>query len=335
MKTLFEPAKLKNLELKNRLVRSATWENVANLSGEIGGEAYRIYRELATGGVGAIVTGFTSVSPSDHYFGGMMRLSGDKLIPKYKKLTDIAHSEGCAILAQIAMGAFYRNSDEVAEDDMTPAEIQDAIKMFVDAAKRAELAGFDGVQIHAAHFFFLSRFISPYCNHRTDAYGGSTENRAKILLDILAGIKKNSPSLHVSIKINCNDFQRGGLDEDESLAVCKILAAAGIDSIEVSGNGTSVRGVRAYFNEGYFSPSAVKFAEEIDVPVIVVGGWRSRGVMEKFVRDSKIELLSLSRPLIREPDLPLKFQSGESVVSQCISCNACYSTPEHRCVFRR
>lgn len=338
MKTLFEPVELKNLKLRNRLVRSATWENVANMNGVIGGDAYRIYRELALGGVGAIITGFTSVAANDYYFGGMMRLSSDQLIPYYKRLTDIAHEEGCPILSQLALGAYYKRISgeliEVAEDDLTAEEIDTVVKMFVAAAGRAKAAGFDGVQIHAAHFFFLSRFISPHYNHRTDKYGGSPENRVRILLEILDGIKKIAPELHVSIKINSSDFERGGLDEMQSLEICKILAAAGIDSIEVSGNGTSVRGVRPYFNEGYFSIFAIQLAEAVDVPVICVGGWRSRGTMEKVLRDTKIELLSMSRPLIREPSLPKKFQSGESIASQCASCNACYSSPMHRCVFK-
>ena len=339
MKTIFEPVALKNLKLRNRLVRSATWENVANMNGVIGGDAYRIYRELAFGGVGLIITGFTSVAANDYYFGGMMRLSSDKLIPYYKKLADIAHEEGCPILSQLALGAYYRNflgTDfvEIAEDDLSAEEIDTVIKMFVAAAGRAEAAGFDGVQLHAAHSFFLSRFISPRFNHRTDSYGGSIEKRVRILLEIIDGIKKTAPEIHVSIKINCSDFQRGGLDEMQSLAICKILAAAGINSIEVSGNGTSVRGVRAYVNEGYFAHFAVQLAEAVDVPVICVGGWRSRGGMEKILRDTKIELISLSRPLIREPSLPKKFQSGETTVSECISCNACYSSPSHRCVLK-
>lgn len=339
MKTLFEPVKFKNLEMRNRLVRSATWESVANLEGVIGGDAYRIYRELAFGGVGLIITGFTSVAANDYYFGGMMRLSSDKLIPYYKKLTDIAHEEGCPIFSQLALGAYYKRISgeliEVAEDDLTTEEIDTVVKMFVAAAGRAKAAGFDGVQLHAAHFFFLSRFISPHYNHRADSYGGSPENRVRILLEILDGIKKIAPELHVSIKINCNDFQRDGLDEIQSLEICKILAAAGVDSIEVSGNGTSVRGVRTYYNEGYFSYFAIQLAETVDVPVICVGGWRSRGAMEKILRDSKVELISLSRPLIREPNLPKKFQSGESMASQCASCNACYSSPMHRCVFQK
>ena len=205
-------------------------------------------------------------------------------------------------------------------------EIKYIVENFVAEAIRAEKSNFDGVQIHAAHFFFLSRFISPICN--------KNKNSTEILIKILRGIKKNT-KLHVTIKINCSDFIDGGLDFDESLKICKILAENGIDSIEVSGNGTSVAGIKAGVNEGYFSKYAAKLVEEVKIPIICVGGWRSLAEMEKILRDTKIEFLSLSRPLVREPDLPNKFLSGESKVSKCISCNACYSTLAHRCRFER
>ena len=333
MKNIFDAVKLGNLHLKNRLIRSATWEGLAAQDGSIGDDTYEIYRELAKGGVGAIITGFTSVATNDFYFGGMMRLSDNKLIPHYKKLVEIIHTENCAAISQLALGAFYKNYSEVGENDMTTQDVRDVIKMFVDAAIRAEICGFDGVQIHAAHFFFLSRFISPRINHRSDEFGSSTENRAKILLDILNGIKKSAPKLHVTTKINCSDFTSGGLDEDESLMICKLLVDAGIDSIEVSGNGTSVGGIKAGVNEGYFADFAARLAAEVSVPVICVGGWRSRQAMEKVLNSTQIELLSLSRPLVREPDLPKKFLDGTSNVSKCVSCNACYRTPAHRCIF--
>ena len=126
---------------------------------------------------------------------------------------------------------------------MTVEEIHEVKDAFVNAAVRAEKAGFDGVQIHAAHFFFLSRFISPKVNHRADEYGKDTEGRIRLLLEILYEIKEKTPELHVTVKINSSDFTSGGLNEEESLVVCKRLAEEGIDSIEVSGNGTSVSGI--------------------------------------------------------------------------------------------
>lgn len=326
MKKIFENAMLGNLNLKNRLIRSATWENLAKIDGSIDEKTYKIYSKLAEGGVGAIISGFASVMSEDFYFGGMMRLSEDFLIPQYKKLTDIVHEKNCKIISQLALGAFYKNSVEISENDLTDADIKKIIEKFISAAIRAEKANFDGVQIHAAHFFFLSRFISPACNEN--------ENRTEILIKILRGIKKNT-NLHVTAKINCSDFVDGGIDFAESLRICKILAENGIDSIEVSGNGTSIAGIKAGVNEGYFSKFAAKLADEVKIPIICVGGWRSLAEMEKILRESKIEFLSLSRPLIREPDLPKKFLSGESKISKCISCNSCYRTPEHRCIFER
>ena len=328
MKNIFETVELNNLKVKNRLVRSATWEGLADIRGNIDENTYEIYRELAKGGVGAIITGFTSVSSNDFYFGGMMRLSNNVLIPQYKKLVEIIHAEDCKAISQLALGAFYdKNSVEVAENDLSAENIRDIIKMFVDAAVRAEICGFDGVQIHAAHFFFLSRFISPLIN------GDSTENRAKILIDILNGVKKSAPSLHVTIKINSSDFTSGGLTENESLYICKTLADAGIDSIEVSGNGTSVGGIKAGVNEGYFANFAAKLADNVKIPVICVGGWRSRQAMEDFLNKTRVELISLSRPLICEPNFPKKLLADKNCVSKCISCNACYRTPAHRCIF--
>ena len=333
-KQIFETAKLGKLTPKNRLVRSATWEGTALPDGGITDEAYEIYNELAKGGVGAIIMGFTSVADNDRYFGGMMRLSCDELIPQYLKLAELIHKENCPVITQLALGAFYRDGRQVEPDDMTVDEIRQVIDQFVAAAVRAKQAGFDGVQIHAAHFFFLSRFISPAVNRRTDAYGGSTENRMRILLNILSGIRAKAPELHVSVKINSSDFTWDGLNEMESLVICKALAAAGIDSIEVSGNGTSVSGIKPHVNEGYFADFAAMLAEHVDVPVIAVGGWRSLDDMEDVLKRTKIEFLSLSRPLLREPNWPNKLQSGESTVSKCVSCNACYSSRAHRCVFR-
>ena len=157
----------------------------------------------------------------------------------------------------------------------------------------------------------------------------------RILLEIMNGIRASTPTLHITVKINSSDFTFGGLNPDESLYICKILAENGIDSIEVSGNGTSVPRIRAHKNEAYFADFASRLAEEVNIPIILVGGLRSRDTMEKLLNSTNIELLSLSRPLLREPDFPEKLKANEDAVSTCISCNRCYSSDCHKCVFRR
>lgn len=267
-----------------------------------------MYEELAKGGVGLIISGFTSVADNDHYFNGMMRLSNDKLIAQYSRLTDLVHKHDCAIITQIALGAFYKGGRQIEPDAMSLEDIQTVVGWFIEAAKRAEQAGFDGIQIHAAHFFFLSRFISPRVNHRTDGYGGTTAKRAQILLDILQGIKQACPSLHISIKINSSDFTLGGLTETESLEICKLLDKHGIDSLEISGNGTSQDGIKPHVNEGYFVPFAAQVAQAVKTTVMVVGGLRSKDTLEQVLNKTNIALLSLSRPLVCEPDFPHKLQ---------------------------
>ncbi len=338
MKKIFEEFIAHNFRAKNRLVRSATWENLATPEGGICMNSYELYDELASGGIGTIITGFTSVDSHDQYLGGMMRLSEDSLIPEYRKLTEIIKKHDVMVITQLALGAYYTKGHddrfgEIDIDYMSTQEVYDVIEKFVEAARRAAEADFDGVQIHAAHFFFLSRFISPLVNHRSDEFGGSNAKRAKILVDIMKGIRKVAPQLHITIKINSTDAIPGGLTERDSLEICKILAAEGIDSIEVSGNGTSRTGVRNESDEAYFLPFAERLAEEVSVPVILVGGMRSKSVMERVLNNTKIELISLSRPFIRQPNLAKLMKNGETDHADCISCNACYRTDGHTCVF--
>lgn len=335
MKYIFETAQLGNLVLQNRMIRSATWKGLADEVGHMPEQLYQVYERLAKGGVGAIITGFTSVASDDLYFGGMARISADMLIKEHQRLVGICHDENTPVIAQLALGEYNgsqkRNMDI---DELTAADIGKVIELFVAAAQRAAMAGYDGVQLHAAHHFFLSRFISPACNHRQDEYGGDAVGRGKILLDILRGIKAAAPRLHVMTKINCNDFMAGGLRPEDSLVICQMLANAGIEAIEVSGNGTSVAGIRAGVNEAYFKDFAITLANTVNIPVILVGGHRSIENMEQILNEGKIEFLSLSRPLVREPNLPLRWQNGDTSPAKCISCNMCYQTPGHECVFR-
>jgi 2,4-dienoyl-CoA reductase-like NADH-dependent reductase (Old Yellow Enzyme family) len=333
MKSIFDKVTLGKLQLKNRLIRSATWEGLADSDGHMPEALYKIYNELAGGGVGAIITGFTSVADNDYYFGGMARLSNDGLIEEHRRLVGISHSHDCPIIVQLALGEYNGAYRDMDIDRMTAEDISAVREMFISAAVRGEKAGYDGVQIHAAHGFFLSRFISPAFNHRRDEYGGSAENRGRLVVEILKGIKERAPNLHVTMKINCQDFTPCGLTADDSMVICKTCAANGIDSIEVSGGGTSRSGIRAGVNEAYFRDFAAELVETVDVPVILVGGHRSVECMEKVLNDSKIACLSLSRPLVREPNLPNRWQNGDLRPAKCVSCNMCYQTPAHQCIF--
>ena len=213
--------------------------------------------------------------------------------------------------------------------------LQEIVGQFGNAAARAQKAGYDGVQIHAAHFFFLSKFISPAVNRRTDKYGGSQENRSRILVDILKDMRrKTGPGFSIIVKVNASDFVPGGLEAGEFLTTCKMLSESGIDAIEVSTNGTSVPGIKAGKNEACFREYAEALKQVVDTPVILVGGHRSIEAMNTLLNETGIEYLSMSRPLIREPNLIKRWMDGDTRPALCVSCNGCYRSPGHACIFK-
>ena len=337
MKTLFDTTTLRRLTLKNRIWRSATWLALADAEGNVTDEIVRTYEELAKGGAAMIVTGLTSILRNDAEIGGGAKFFAskankferydDRFIAGHKRLTDVIHKHGALVMMQTAIV-------DGPVDELTTEQVEEIVHLFGDAAHRAEEAGYDGVQIHAAHFFYLSKFISPLINHRTDRYGGDQRGRTRILYEILKDMReKTSPDFLITMKINSTDEYPGGLTVQDFLIACKLMADAGIDAIEVSGNGTSHTGIKAGQNEGYFRAAAMSLAELTDVPVVLVGGLRSIEKINQIFEETQIQYVSLSRPLVREPNLIQSWQEGDTRPSLCVSCNTCYRTPGHQCIF--
>ena len=233
-------------------------------------EIVRTYEELAKGGAAMIVTGLTSILWNDAEIGGGAKFFAskankferydDRFIAGHKRLTDVIHKHGALVMMQTAIV-------DGPVDELTTEQVEEIVHLFGDAAHRAEEAGYDGVQIHAAHFFYLSKFISPLLNHRTDRYGGDQRGRTRILYEILKDMReKTSPDFLITMKINSTDEYPGGLTVQDFLVSCKLMADAGIDAIEVSGNGTSHTGIKVGRNEGYFRAAAMSLAALVDVP---------------------------------------------------------------------
>lgn len=328
MKTLFDTTTLGRRSLKNRVWRSATWLALADAEGNVTDEIVRTYEELAKGGAAMIVTGLTSIMEHDAEIGGEAKFFDDHFIEGHKRLTDAIHKHGALVIMQTAIV-------DGPVDELTTEQVEEIVHLFGDAAHRAEEAGYDGVQIHAAHFFYLSKFISPLLNHRTDRYGGDQRGRTRILYEILKDMReKTSPDFLITMKINSTDEYPGGLTVQDFLVSCKLMADAGIDAIEVSGNGTSRTGIKAGCNEGYFRGAAMSLAALTNVPVVLVGGLRSIEKINQYLDETKIEYISLSRPLVREPNLIRRWQQGNTAPSLCVSCNTCYRTPGHQCIFK-
>lgn len=327
MKKIFDKTILRGIELKNRIWRSATWMALANADGTVSDGLIESYEQLARGGVGMIVTGLTSVTERDASIGGECKFYDDRFIAGHRLLTDAVHRHGSKILMQTAMV-------DGPVNELDTEQVMQVVAQFGDAARRAEQAGYDGVQIHAAHFFYLSKFISPLINNRNDRYGGDQRGRAQILVDILSDMRaKTSRGFCITMKINSSDEYPGGLTVKDFLFTCQLMAEAGIDAVEVSGNGTSRTGISPMKNEGYFRGPAMALASLVDVPVVVVGGFRSAEKIDNLINDTKIKYVALSRPLVREPHLVERWQNGDLNPSLCLSCNSCYRTPGHQCIF--
>ena len=345
---LFQPAKIGSLNIPNRFVRSATWEGLAAPDGGCTEELVRLMGELAAGGVGLIISGHAYVRPEGFALRGQLGVDRDECIPGLARMAQAVHGKGGRIVLQLAHGGVLAGTqltglpafapsreggpEKTRRREMTQGDIGEIVRAYAEAALRAKKAGYDGVQVHAAHGYLLSQFLSPWFNRRTDRYGGSVENRARIILEILAAIRGVAGGEYpVLVKVNSEDFLEGGLTREDSQQAALLIAAAGADAIELSG-GTLLSGrlspsrakIDTADQEAYFREAAKALKPKLRIPLILVGGIRSFEVAEGLVRDGVADFVSLSRPFIREPGLVNRWKSGDRRRASCLSDNRCF-----------
>jgi 2,4-dienoyl-CoA reductase-like NADH-dependent reductase (Old Yellow Enzyme family) len=389
MTSVFEPAAIAGISLKNRIIRSATHEGMADEAGCPTDKLKGLYVRLAKGGVGAIITGYAGIqNDGKSSLFHMLMIDDDRFIPHYKAITDAVHEHGTSLILQIAHSGRQTRSiitglptvapsairDKFYSEDMprelTEDQIVEIIDNFVKAIGRAKAAGFDGVQIHGAHGYLLSEFMSPYSNKRTDRWGGSTENRFRIVGEIFhrarASLGTDYPIL---IKLNAYDGRKSGMRVDEAVKIAQMLEACGCSAIEVScGTGEDgfhmSRGeklpMEAVFRynfkykslpplvkrlmkpfaslishpvkpiDNYNVEAAQKIKAKVSVPVIVVGGISTLPDIREILENRKADFVSMCRPFIIEPNLVKRFQEGKVEPSRCIRCNYCILAIEER-----
>lgn len=350
MPELFETTVINGLQLKNRFIRSATWEGMAQEDGAVTPQLIKLYNNLAAGQIGLIIGSHAYITQEGQATPWQLGIYKDELIAPLKQLTDAVHHHQCKIVAQLAHAGCFTSQkltgsapvamcivDEKGKSLYREAgtdELKALSVHFANAALRARQAGFDGVQLHAAHGYLLSQSLSPAFNRREDQYGGSFENRTRLVMEALTAVREAvGPNFPVLIKLNCADFIEGGLTVENALKVGHMLQDAGIDAIEVSG-GTLVSGdlspVRQKINteekEAYFRDAAKRFKEALSVPIMLVGGIRSLSLAETLLDNSVADYFSMARPLIREPGLIKRWQDGDRRKSTCASDNLCNQT---------
>lgn len=345
---MFEGTEINGMKLANRFVRSATWEGMAGDDGSCTPKLVNLIRELAKGGVGLIITGHAYVRQDGQAGHWQLGVYKDELVQGLREMTQAVHDHGGRIVLQAAHAGFFASASltrqtplapsrveglaRSARKEMTLDDIHEIVEAFGQAAHRAKEAGFDGVQIHGAHGYLLSQFLSPAFNKRTDAYGGPVENRARALLEVLQGVRTAvGEDFPVLVKMNSQDFLDNGLTSEDSLKVGTLLQEGGIDAIELSGGtlisrklSPSRMGVKSEDKEAYFREAAKAFKEALQVPIIMVGGIRSFHLAERLVEEGYADYVSMSRPFIREPYLVTRWASGDLRKADCISDNQCF-----------
>lgn len=346
MVSLFDTTTINGMTLANRFVRSATYEGMANADLTVSQRLIDLMVALAKGGIGLIITGLAPVTKDGQNMPWQIGIHSDDFIPGLTQMTGAVHDVGGKIVIQIAHGGAQGNpeltgellgpsaipavsGEGVACRAMTTAEIHRVVEAFGEAGRRAKQAGFDGVQLHGAHGYLLSEFLSPFFNKRTDSYGGSLVNRSRFVEEVYHRVRSVVGEQYpVMIKLNSEDLVPGGLTIDQMLHVAKTLETIGIDAIELSGGignmweayGASSRPVQ---KGAYYHNAAKRCKTSIKAPLMLVGGIRSFAEAKRLISEGITDYISLCRPLIRDPALINRWKSRDLQDSACISCRAC------------
>lgn len=349
MKNLFEKTTINGMTLQNRFVRSATWEGMCDNEGRPGPRLASCYRELASGGIGLIITGYAFVRPDGKQMPGKMGIHSDGFAAEMQALTEAVHAEGGKICIQLVHAGGQTTAKTAGRSPLAPSpikveqfpeepqemakkDIDEIVAAFGNGARRAKMFGFDAVQLHAAHGYLINQFLSPLTNRRTDGYGGTLENRCRFLLEVYRRVRSEvGADFPVLAKLNGSDNLEGGLVLEDAIQASRMLDEEKIDAIEVSG-GTSASGentpVRIKINkperEAYNLALAGEIKKAVRCPVMAVGGFRSLEVINKAITEHGIGYISMSRPFIREPQLIRRWKEGDRSAARCISCNGCF-----------
>jgi 2,4-dienoyl-CoA reductase-like NADH-dependent reductase (Old Yellow Enzyme family) len=320
MKSLFDKMRIGSLSFKNRFVRAAVSDRTYD--GYIDDDVVRHYGELGRSGVGTIISGMTLVDGEEKIL-PVVALCSDSFIQGHRRLTAAAHRYEATVLAQLAYIGSYTTSGnngglvalapspvanlltETPAREIRLGEIKVIQKKFADAALRAKQANYDGVELHFAHGLLMSQFLTPYYNRREDEYGGSIENRTRMLAETVSAVRHAVDyDFPIWVKINSTDGITGGITDDDFMFAARKLAAAGVDAIEVSGNWTRL----ALKSGAYFRDAAAALAEKISTPVVLTGGNRKYSDMMEILNGTNIEFFGIARPFIRSTKLMGRFR---------------------------
>ena len=333
---LFTPITLPNgTTIKNRFFKSAMSEGMGTRDFQPKKNIATLYKRWAEGGTGLIITGNIMVDPKGTAEPGNIVFDKNSNMEILKDWAKQGQQHGAKVMVQLNHPG-KQVPKTIAKETVAPStiplgnglnklfstpralttsEVEELVQKFVTSAKVAKEAGFSGVQIHAAHGYLISQFLSPHDNRRTDKYGGSLENRMRFLKEIYLGMREElGKDFTIGIKINSTDFKEDGLTEEDSLKTIIELANLGLDFVEISG-GTYERpammgATGKSTNQVFFAEYSKKLKQKIEIPVVVTGGIRSINAMNTLLNDNTTDFIGIARPLTIDPNIPNKIKQG-------------------------
>ena len=328
------------ITLPNRIAKSAMSEQLADRHGSPTTDLQQLYAVWARGGTGLLITGNVMIDHRAFVEPRNVVLQDAQFLQAHRLWAQAAHANGSKIIMQInhpgrvavlpllnkpiapsAVGLDLPAMNIIRiPREMTETEIWEQIQRFATTASLAVEAGFDGVQVHAAHGYLISQFLSPLANTRTDQWGGSPENRRRILIETVAAVRQAiGKDKILSVKLNSADFQKGGLSQEESLQIALALERQEIDLLEISGGNYESPAQLGYApdrhaqRDAYFLDYATALAQISKIPLMLTGGLRNVELMNNIVADGTVDLLGLARPFALQPDLAQQLLAGKSV----------------------
>ncbi|WP_368389798.1 NAD(P)-binding protein [Sphingobium sp. AS12] len=346
---LFSPFRLGPLELKNRVVMAPMSSSLGGTDGRVTADQIAFYQERARGGFGLIIVEFTSVDPdTGRTEAHQLSLESDRNIEGHVRLVEALHQSGTKAFIQLQHGGRFapatflkdgitrgpsrvysrRDPSKLVVEAMDQALIQRLIAAFGASARRAASAGYDGIELHGAHGYLLSQFLSPISNHRDDEWGGDAKRRMAFPLAVIRAVRAEIGDLPFCYRISADEFVKGGLTIDDNEEICRHLVAAGIDILHAS----TGRGPEAFDKvmepmsapEGWRLPYARRLREATGVPVIGVGQIRTPELAERAIADEDCDLVALGRPSLTDPYWPTKAETGRpDLIRPCTTCNFC------------
>lgn len=335
MKDLFDYVEFGDLKLNSRIVRTGLWESQREKSGNLTPEIYNRYENIAASGVGLIITELFSLYPRDVFSKYSLTTNYTRFVREAKDLTDLVHVYDVPIFAQLGFVQFNKKAEQnIKIDDISIDDIRKIQTDYIIAAQKIDYAGFDGIQLALGNYYFLSRFISPYFNHRQDKYGGNTLNRLRMVIEIIKVIKKNT-NLHINCRLNAFDIQKGGMTIDETIEIAKLLEKHGVDSLQI----TRPRSPQYFSRENYekkiLAMDANRIIDNVDIPVIMGGGVTTQKQINNVLNKTNVEFISMQRPFVADPSFLVDWQLEGNGEVKCRTCNNCYWKKTSTCFIYR